>query len=124
MSCAAALANVDFLLDGVVDGAARKGAALMAKLEEVKQTQPLIGDVRGKGLMIGIELIADPVTKAYGTAAGGFVSQYCLDYGVLIGVGGNFGSVPRIQPPLVIDEAQLDSAFATVADGLEAFAKQ
>ena len=50
--------------------------------------------------------------------------QYCLDHGVLIGVGGNFGSVLRIQPPLVIDEAQLDSVFATVADAMEAFARQ
>ena len=111
-------------MDGVVDGAARKGEVLMAKFRELQKTQPLIGDVRGKGLMVGVELIADPATKAYGTAAGGFVRQYCLDHGVLIGVGGNFGSVLRIQPPLVIDEAQLDSVFATVADGLEAFAKQ
>ena len=91
---------------------------------KLQKTQPLIGDVRGKGLMVGVELIADPATKAYGTAAAGFVRQYCLDHGVLIGVGGNFGSVLRIQPPLVIDDAQLDSVFATVVDGLEAFAKQ
>ena len=74
--------------------------------------------------MVGVELIADPATKAYGTAAAGFVRQYCLDHGVLIGVGGNFGSVLRIQPPLVIDDAQLDTVFATVADGMEAFARQ
>jgi 4-aminobutyrate aminotransferase-like enzyme len=74
--------------------------------------------------MVGIELIADPVTKAYGTAQAGFVRQYCLDHGVLIGVGGNFGSVLRIQPPLVIDDAQLERVFATVADGLEAAARQ
>ena len=91
VSCAASLANIDFLMDGVVDGAARKGDALMARFEELKKTQPLIGDVRGKGLMVGVELIADPATKAYGTAAAGFVRQYCLDHGVLIGVGGNFG---------------------------------
>ena len=111
-------------MDGVVDGAARKGAALMARFRELQKTQPLIGDVRGKGLMVGVELIADPATKAYGTAAAGFVRQYCLDHGVLIGVGGNFGSVLRIQPPLVIDDAQLETVFATVADGMEAFAKQ
>ena len=49
--------------------------------------------------------------------------QYCLDHGVLIGVGGNFGSVLRVQPPLVIDEAQIDRVFDTIADGLKAFKK-
>ena len=88
----------------------------MAKFRELQKTQPLIGDVRGKGLMVGVELIADPADQAYGTAAAGFVRQYCLEHGVLIGVGGNFGSVLRIQPPLVIDDAQLDRVFATVAD--------
>jgi 4-aminobutyrate aminotransferase-like enzyme len=96
----------------------------MARFSELAKTQPLIGDVRGKGLMVGVELIADAKTRAYGTAAAGFVRQYCLDHNVLIGVGGNFGSVLRIQPPLVIDDAQLDTVFGTVADGLEAFTKQ
>ena len=63
VSCAAALANIDFLLDGVVDGAARKGEALMARFRELQKTQPLIGDVRGKGLMVGVELIADPADQ-------------------------------------------------------------
>jgi len=124
VSCAAALANIDFLMDGVVAESARKGAEVKARFEELQRTQPLIGDVRGKGLMVGVELLADPQTKAYGTAAGAFVRQYCLEHNVLIGVGGNFGSVLRIQPPLVIDDAQLDTVFATVADGIEAFAKQ
>ena len=68
----------------------------------------------------GVALIADPVTKAYGTAAGAFVRQYCLEHNLLIGVGGNFGSVLRIQPPLVISDAQLDTVFGTVADGIAA----
>jgi 4-aminobutyrate aminotransferase-like enzyme len=111
-------------MGGLVDDAARKGDVVLAKFRELQKTQPLIGDVRGKGLMVGVELIADPATKAYGTAAAGFVRQYCLDHGVLIGVGGNFGSVLRIQPPLVIGDAQLDSVFATVADGIGAAARQ
>ena len=48
--------------------------------------------------------------------------QYCLEHNVLIGVGGNFGNVLRLQPPLVIEEAQLDTVFATIAAGLEAYA--
>jgi len=124
VSCAAALANIEFLQDGVIEASANKGADLKARFQELQKTQPLIGDVRGKGLMIGVELIADPATKAYGTAAGGFVRQYCLEHNVLIGVGGNFGSVLRIQPPLVISEEQIDTVFATIADGLTAYPKQ
>ncbi len=122
VSCAAARANIEFLTGGVIDEAARKGEALMARFRELQRTQPLIGEVRGKGLMIGVELVTDQATKAYGTAQAGFVRQYCLEHGLLIGVGGNFGSVLRIQPPLVIDDAQLERVFATVADGLEAAA--
>jgi len=124
VSCAASLANIEFLQDGVVEASAKKGEGLMARFRDLQKTQPLIGDVRGKGLMIGVELIADPQTKAYGTAAAAFTRQYCLDHNVLIGVGGNFGSVLRVQPPLVIDEAQIDTVFTTIAEALEAYAKQ
>ena len=124
VSCAASLANIEFMEEtGLVEQSARKGAALKARFEELQRAQPLIGEVRGKGLMIGVELVADQQTKAYGTAAAGFVRQYCLEHNLLIGVGGNFGSVLRIQPPLVISDAQLETVFATVADGLAAFAK-
>jgi len=124
VSCAASLANIEFMEEtGLVEQSARKGAALKARFEELQRAQVLIGEVRGKGLMIGVELIADRKTKAYGTAAAGFVRQYCLEHNLLIGVGGNFGSVLRIQPPLVISDAQLETVFATVADGLAAFAK-
>ena len=125
VSCAAALANID-VLERTASSTARRARATRSwrGSAELQKTQPLIGDVRGKGLMIGVELVGDPATKAYGTAAAGVVRQYCLDHGVLIGVGGNFGNVLRIQPPLVIDDAQLDKVFATVADALEAAPRQ
>ncbi len=124
VSCAAALANIAFhQQEDLAGGALRKGAAVQKALKALAETQPLIGDVRGRGLMIGVELVADPATRAYGTAAAGFVRQYCLEHNVLIGVGGNFGNVLRLQPPLVISEAQLDVVINTIADGLAAFAK-
>ena len=49
--------------------------------------------------------------------------QYCLEHNVLIGVGGNFASVLRVQPPLVISQEQIDRVFDTIADGLRAFKK-
>jgi 4-aminobutyrate aminotransferase/(S)-3-amino-2-methylpropionate transaminase len=123
VSCAAALANIDFLQSGVIEASAKKGADLKARFEALMKDQPLIGDVRGKGLMIGVELVEDRATKVPASAAAGFTRQYCLDHGVLIGVGGNFGSVLRVQPPLVISEEQIDRVFDTIADGLKAFKK-
>ena len=124
VSCAASLANLAFFEEtGLVQQSATKGAALKARFEALMKEQPLIGDVRGKGLMIGVELVQDRTTKVPASAAAGFVRQYCLDHGVLIGVGGNFGSVLRIQPPLVITEQQMDKTFTTVADALKAAAK-
>ena len=124
VSCAAGIANIEFhKAERLADGAHRKGEALMGRLRELQQSQPLIGDVRGRGLMVGVELVTDQKTKAYGTEAAAFVRQYCLENNVLIGVGGNFGNVLRVQPPLVIDDAQLDVVFQTIAKGLEAYAK-
>jgi len=124
VSCAASIANLDYHLENDLEGGAvRKGEALMARFREHMKSEALIGDVRGKGLMIGVELVTDRQSKGYNAAAAGFVRQYCLDHGVLIGVGGNFGNVLRLQPPLVIADAELDKVFTTVVDGLAEFRK-
>ena len=125
ISCAASLANIAFHTEQkLAEQSATKGAALKGRFEELMKTEQLIGDVRGKGLMVGVELVEDRGTKVPASAAAGFVRQYCLDHNVLIGVGGNFGSVLRVQPPLVITDAQIDTTFRTIADALKAFAKQ
>ena len=102
---------------------ADKGAALKARLEGLMTEQTLIGEVRGRGLMVGVELVEDRTTKKPASAAARFVRQYCLDHGVLIGVGGNFASVLRVQPPLVISQLRLDNVSVTIVDGLEAAKK-
>jgi 4-aminobutyrate aminotransferase/(S)-3-amino-2-methylpropionate transaminase len=121
VSCAAALANIEVMeVEDLPGQALKKGEALMADLRDLAESEPLIGEVRGKGLIVGAELVTDRESKAYATAEAGFVRNYCLEHGVLIGVGGNFGNVLRIQPPLVIGEDQLERVVATVADGLAA----
>jgi 4-aminobutyrate aminotransferase/(S)-3-amino-2-methylpropionate transaminase len=121
VSCAASLANIEFMQKvDLPSQAAAKGDKLMARFHDLMASEPLIGEVRGKGLMIGIELVKDRASKEYATAEAGFVRNYCLEHGVLIGVGGNFGNVLRLQPPLVIEDAELDTVFATVAEAIVA----
>ena len=121
VSCAAALANLEVhLADDLPGQSARKGEALMARFRELQKSEELIGDVRGLGLMVGVELVGDRDKKTPAAAEAAAVRQYCLENGVLVGVGGNFGNVLRVQPPLIISEAQLDRVFETIVEGLAA----
>ena len=112
--CAAALANIEFMQREDLPGKAREqGEYVLSRLESLKERFSVIGDVRGMGLMIGIELITDDrLTPA--TAEAEAVRDHCLKEGVLIGVGGVYGNVVRIQPPLVITREQLDAALDTL----------
>ena len=89
----------------------------MGKLEELKRKYPIIGDVRGKGLMIGIELVKDK-TKTPAVSEAVAVRNACLAKGLLIGIGGAWANVLRIQPPLVITDDQLDEAVAIIEKSL------
>lgn len=111
VSCAAALANINFMLREDIPGKARRdGEYVMARLRSLQQRLPTIGEIRGLGLMIGIELVEeDRVTPA--AAQADAVRATCLEKGVLVGVGGVYGNVVRIQPPLVISREQLDDAL-------------
>jgi 4-aminobutyrate aminotransferase-like enzyme len=97
------------------------GDYFRAKLEELKQKHSLIGDVRGMGLMQGIEIVKDLETKEPAPAALAQVFEGTKKRGVLIGKGGLYGNVLRIGPPLIaqknhIDEliSALDASFAEV----------
>jgi 4-aminobutyrate aminotransferase-like enzyme len=85
----------------LVANAKRQGETLLAGLRELQKRFPLIGDVRGKGLMIGVELVKDRETKAYATAETTRFVDEMRKRGVLVGKGGRFGNVIRIQPPLI-----------------------
>lgn len=113
--CAAALANLDVMRDErLPERAAERGAQLMPRLNALKEKCPLVGDVRGKGLMIGVELVRDAAkTPADGEAKE--VRRLCCENGVLVGLGGALGNVVRLQPPLVISPEDADRA----ADVLE-----
>jgi 4-aminobutyrate aminotransferase-like enzyme len=117
VSCAAALANIEFMQnENLPERATETGSYVMAKLRELQKRHPLIGDVRGLGLMIGVELVRDKALTAASSEAEA-IRDGLMNKGVLIGVGGVYGNVVRFQPPLVIARQQIDralDAFASV----------
>jgi 4-aminobutyrate aminotransferase len=120
VSCAAGLASVNFLVrEKIAEKALAKGVRVLGQLKELQKKFPIIGDVRGSGLMIGIELVRDKEKTPANTEAGK-VKAMMRDKGFLCGVGGTFANVLRWQPPLVITEAELDSAVVNLAECLKA----
>jgi 4-aminobutyrate aminotransferase / (S)-3-amino-2-methylpropionate transaminase / 5-aminovalerate transaminase len=117
--CAAGVASLDAIAaDGLVERSAELGSWLVARLRDLARRHPVVGDVRGLGLMVGMELVAPGGGKTPAADVAARVRDAARERGVLIGVGGFFGNVVRIQPPLVVDQDQLgfveevlDSAF-------------
>jgi 4-aminobutyrate aminotransferase/(S)-3-amino-2-methylpropionate transaminase len=121
--CAAAIANLDVMRDEkLCENTVARGGQLMARFAALKSKCRLVGDVRGKGLMIGLELIADG-EKTPAADAARQVRTLCREGGVLVGVGGSYGNVVRIQPPLVLTAEQADQAADTVEKAVLQVAK-
>ena len=87
------------------------GDRLRAGLDKLGEKYPLIGEVRGLGLMQGIEMVADRATKEPAPKAVNQFMQETRDRGLLIGKGGLYGNVVRIAPPMTVDEEQIDRAL-------------
>ena len=93
------------------------GEYAMKKLRDLQKQNPLIGEVRGLGLMIGVELVRDEkLTPANSEAEA--IRDALLRQGVLVGVGGVYGNVVRFQPPLIIRKEQIDHALNAFASAL------
>jgi 4-aminobutyrate aminotransferase len=112
--CAAALANIDVLIEErLSENAEARGKQIMATLRVTKEKYPLIGDIRGKGLMIGVELVKD-AAKTPASQEALAARKLCRESGVLVGVGGTSGNVVRIQPPLCLTEAEAEQVTGTL----------
>jgi 4-aminobutyrate aminotransferase len=116
VSCAAAIANIDYLVEADLPAkAAKNGEYLLRRLKELAFN--LVGEVRGKGLMIGLELVKDR-KKTPASVEAVKIRAICREKGVLIGQGGVKGNVLRIQPPLTISRKELDAVADTVEEAL------
>ena len=84
---------------------------------------PCVGDVRGLGLMAGVELVSDRARKTPAADVASAIQARLLEEGFLAGVGGYYGNVLRVQPPLVIEDADLDRAVAALDRALAGAAR-
>lgn len=115
VACAAALAAMDVMREqDLAAKAARLGELLVARLTHLRQEHSIIGDVRGRGAMVAIEIIEpDGVTPAAAIAAE--ISAACHREGVLTLTCGTYGNVLRFLPPLVMPEHLLEEAMDVLA---------
>jgi alanine-glyoxylate transaminase/(R)-3-amino-2-methylpropionate-pyruvate transaminase len=99
----------------------KQGKRIKNGLEKLKKKHPIIGDVRGRGLMIGVELVKDRKTKGPATAECAAVHELAREMGLLVGKGGLWGQTIRLAPPMCITQADanfivevFDAAFAAL----------
>ncbi|WP_374383655.1 aspartate aminotransferase family protein [Dongia sp.] len=120
MACAAGLAVLDeFERLDLCANAATRGAQLRAGLEALQQRYPIIGDVRGMGLLLAVELVADPVTKASLPAEFQATSRlriHGLEHGIMLyaraSAGGRFGQWFLLAPPLTVTAAEIEEILS------------
>jgi 4-aminobutyrate aminotransferase-like enzyme len=93
-----------------MDNATEVGGHFRARLDKLKEKHRVIGDVRGMGLMQGLELVKDRETKEPAPQQTGAVLEAAKDRGLIIGKGGLFGNVLRISPALNVGKADADQA--------------
>jgi 4-aminobutyrate aminotransferase-like enzyme/Ser/Thr protein kinase RdoA (MazF antagonist) len=119
VACAAALAVLDVLEDErLVERAAETGAGLREAIAALAKRHPTIGDVRGRGLMVGVELVMDCATRQPNRALATRIKDEMRECGVLIGTTGRDGNVLKVRPPLCIGREEAALIVSTLNEVL------
>jgi 4-aminobutyrate aminotransferase/(S)-3-amino-2-methylpropionate transaminase len=122
VACAAALGAIEEMRShGLVSRARAIESLIRRRLETIAAEQPAIGDIRGRGAMMAIELVRPGTLEPDGARAGA-VAAYCHRNGVVVLTCGTWGNVFRFLPPLSISDALLEEAFDVVAEAFAATA--
>ncbi len=118
VAAVAALATIKTMRDKNLAARARElGSTMLSALTELQRDTLIIGDVRGRGAMVAIELI-EPGTTNPNAAAANAIVNYCRSQGVVAISAGTYGNVVRLLPPLVITDAQLSDGLSVLADAV------
>ena len=109
MACAAGLAVLDVVrYEGLQDRALRVGEYWMTELKKLQECHRLIGDVRGYGLFLGIDLVRDRETREPATEQADYVVNRLRECGILAGTDGPHHNVIKLRPPLIFSESDVD----------------
>ena len=118
VSCAAAIATMKLIRESLMKNAEVVGSHLIDGVRALMEKHPLIGDVRGRGLMVGVELVRDRTTKERATSERDTLVKACFTRGLLVlGAGRN---AIRLSPPLVLTKQQADIALGILDEALTA----
>jgi 4-aminobutyrate aminotransferase-like enzyme len=117
VSCAIGLAVLDVLRDeGLQAHARRVGERMLGQLRPLVNECELVGDVRGSGLFLGVELVRDRQTLEPATAEASYVSNRMRERGILLGTDGPHHNVVKIRPPMPFDDGDADLLVSTFRD--------
>ena len=109
VSCAAGLAVLETLeQENLLDNASNQGAYLLDGMERLRHKYPAIGDVRGRGLFLGIEMVRDRSTKEHAGDVAARISSRAKELGALMGTDGPHDNVIKLRPPMVFKREHAD----------------
>jgi 4-aminobutyrate aminotransferase-like enzyme len=119
LACAAVIAVVEIMQrEHLEENALRIGKLMKSRLLEMQEGSPYVGEVRGQGLVMGVELVKDKKTKEPAPDLTCKLIDLAAENGLLIGSVGIFGNVIRVAPPLVISEAEAHESLGIFAKAL------
>ncbi|KKK36584.1 4-aminobutyrate aminotransferase [Mesobacillus campisalis] len=118
IACAAACATIDVMKEeGLVENARSMGEYALSQLSAIKEKHPVIGNVRGIGLMLGIEIVQPDSGEPNGEGLMNILEK-CLHKGVIFYLSGNKGEVIRMMPPLTVDKEHLDLGISLLDEAI------
>lgn len=124
VACSAALAVLDIIKEeNLIEKSRTLGQKVTEKFSQFKDQYELVGDVRGLGAMVGMELVKDIQTKEPAPEKARALVQYCFEHGLILLACGTYGNVIRALMPLVIEDELLDKGLGVIEQGLAQISK-